>query len=126
VFNKRQCAAENTRARLCNETGGIMSERARQFVEAWIRQFVRPEREEHPLNLFESRADAIACVYSALEDGISRLEIREEYADLVRHISAARYRLASLNEPEKEKRPAHDVVTGGEPPSSGRLNLGRD
>jgi hypothetical protein len=40
-----------------------MSERARQFVESWIAQFVRPEVDEHPLNLFESRADAIACVH---------------------------------------------------------------
>ena len=101
-----------------------MSERARQFVEAWIRQFVRAEREEHPLNLFESRADAIACVYSALESGIARLEIREEYADLVRHIAAARHRMASAL--EEEKRPARDVITVGEPPSSGRPNLGRN
>ena len=79
-----------------------MSERARDFVEAWIRQFVRPERDEHPLNLFESRADAIACVHSALEDGISRLEIREEYADLVRHIAQKRFqeKCATVFRPE--------------------------
>ena len=72
-----------------------MSERARYFVESWIAQYVRPEIDEHPLNLFESRADAIACVHSALEDGISRLEIREEYADLVFHIAAARDLMAA-------------------------------
>jgi hypothetical protein len=76
-----------------------MSARARLFVEAWIRQFVRAERTEDPLHLFESRADAIACVYSALADGISRLEIREEYADLVFHIAAARHRLISAAPP---------------------------
>src|SRR6201999_3518884 len=95
------------------ETG--MSERARQFVEAWIRQFVRPERTEHPLHLFESRADAIACVHSALAVGISRLEIREEFSDLVFHIAAARDRMAAVALPGKEKRPAVS-----EPPSSGR------
>jgi hypothetical protein len=101
VYYKRRCAAENTFAPLLNaEPEGkiVMSERARQFVEAWIRQFVSAERDEHPLNLFESRADAIACVYSALADGISRLEIREEYGDLVRHIAAARHRFAAMDQ----------------------------
>jgi hypothetical protein len=95
-----------------------MSERARKFVEAWIRQFVRAERDEHPLNLFESRADAIACVHSALEDGIARLEIREEYGDLVRHIAAARHRLVAANAPEKNSGPHR------EPPSSGSADSG--
>ncbi len=49
---------------------------------------------------FAGRADAIACVHSALADGISRLELREEYADLVMHIAAARYRqVASIIPP---------------------------
>jgi hypothetical protein len=39
----------------------------RLFVEAWIRQFVRAGRAEHP---FESRAAAVACVHSALADAI--------------------------------------------------------
>jgi hypothetical protein len=74
-----------------------MSARARLFVQTWIQQFVRADRDEHPLHLFESRADAIACVHSALAEGISRLEIREEYADLVFHIAAARHRIASAS-----------------------------
>ncbi len=72
-----------------------MSQRARIFVESWIAQYVRADKEEHPLHLFESRADAIACVHSALAEGISRLDLREEYADLVMHIAAARYRQAA-------------------------------
>ncbi len=97
-----------------------MSARARDFVEAWIRQFVRAERDEHPLNLFASRADAIACVHSALQDGIARLEIREEYGDLVRHIAAARHRLASITVPEKNSGPlrASRQVQGGPIPDA--------
>ena len=96
-----------------------MSERARKFVEAWIRQFVRAERDEHPLNLFRSRADAIACVHSALEDGIARLEIREEYGDLVRHIAAARHRMTSAALPEKiAARNASREVQGGPIPEA--------
>ncbi|HEY4275758.1 MAG TPA: hypothetical protein VGM68_09755, partial [Rhizomicrobium sp.] len=72
-----------------------MSERARFFVENWITQYVRADKDEHPLHLFESRADAIACVHSAMAEGISRLELREEYSDLVFHIAAARYRQAA-------------------------------
>jgi hypothetical protein len=92
-----------------------MSERARQFVEAWIRQFVRPERTEHPLHLFESRADAIACVHSALAVGISRLDIREEFADLVFHIAAARDRMAAAALPER-KNGLHREPPGSERP----------
>jgi hypothetical protein len=114
-MRRRKYAAASVECDKPKETG--MSERARQFVEAWIRQFVRPERAEHPLHLFESRADAIACVHSALAVGISRLDIREEFADLVFHIAAARDRMAAVALPEKEKRPAIS-----EPPSSGRTS----
>ncbi len=64
-----------------------MSERARLFIESWIKEYVHPTKYERPNHHSESRANAVACYASALMEGIGKVEIEEEYPDLVGYIA---------------------------------------
>jgi hypothetical protein len=64
-----------------------MSHRARAFVESWVREYVHPTTYEDENRHAESRANAVACRDSALIEGISRNEIKEEFADLVGYMA---------------------------------------
>ncbi len=72
-----------------------MAEAARLFVERWIRENVRPERDEDHFFQLESCADAIACVHSAMAQGIRREDILGAYKDLVSFIAGERRRMSN-------------------------------
>jgi len=59
-----------------------MSLRAREFVESFIVEYERPTSNERD-GLREAKAFAASCYDSAAIEGISKVEIDEEYADLV-------------------------------------------
>jgi hypothetical protein len=67
-----------------------MSERARAFVESWVKEYVHPVGYEDANHHSKSRANAIACYESALIEGITKTEIDEEYDDLVTYMVNAR------------------------------------
>ncbi len=66
-----------------------MSERAKDFVEYWIAEFLHPDMYEDEESFCESRQNALACLKSAAAYGIAKPEIDEEVGDLVAHIARA-------------------------------------
>ncbi|MEP6605030.1 MAG: hypothetical protein ABJA60_02810 [Nitrosospira sp.] len=64
-----------------------MSQRARAFVDSWIQEYVHPTKYESKDRHPEARAFAVACYNSALIEGIMKVEIAEEYPDLVSHMA---------------------------------------
>ncbi|MGH6828304.1 MAG: hypothetical protein ACREFW_05290 [Rhizomicrobium sp.] len=72
-----------------------MSERARKFVASWVEEYVRPDGFEDDKRHSESRAEAVACLESAEIEGISKEEIKEEFADLVSYMAARHREMAA-------------------------------
>ena len=78
-----------------------MSIRARKFVDSWIAEYVHPEGFEDGSRHSESRAEAVACLESAEIEGISKEEIREEFADLVSYVAARHRQMAARQQDAK-------------------------
>ena len=63
-----------------------MTQRAREFVEYWIAEFLHPDAYEDD-TLCDSAEHAAECIHFAAALGIGPLDIQEEFGDLVAHIA---------------------------------------
>jgi hypothetical protein len=63
-----------------------MTQRAREFVDYWIAEFLHPDAYEDD-TLCESIEHAVECLRSAADLGIGSIDIEEEFGDLVTHIA---------------------------------------
>ena len=70
-----------------------MSQRAREFVEFWIEEFLHPDVYEDEETLDESNEHVEECIHLAAMNGIARSEIEEEFGDLLHHIARMHERI---------------------------------